>query len=175
MILNILDEDVGFLFYLTPDRIFEAFAGLYETRNRGILAFAPARLTSEEASIASADEDDNRRVNPRKKHGAAFRVDTDSRIAPRLGPRWRAAMTAILLHAVPQNQHTRVCDQIRLVSRQHTAEVTQIMKFADILERCLSRTVYAEREGRSVTEFAQEMSSCSSRCLLTSCRSRRIA
>jgi hypothetical protein len=65
-------------------------------------------------------------------------------------------MTTILLHAVPENQRTRVCDQIRLVNRQHMTQVTQVMKVADILERCLSRTVYSKREGRSVTELAEE-------------------
>ena len=65
-------------------------------------------------------------------------------------------MTAIFLHAVPENQRTRVGDQIRLVGRQHITQVTQVMKFADILERCLGRTVYGEREGRPVTELAEE-------------------
>ena len=65
-------------------------------------------------------------------------------------------MTAIFLHAVPENQRTRVCDQIRLVSRQHITQVTQVMKLTDILERRLSRSVYSNREGRPVTELAEE-------------------
>jgi hypothetical protein len=65
-------------------------------------------------------------------------------------------MTTILLHAVPENQRTRVCDQIRLVNRQHMTQVTQVMKLADFLERRLSRTVYSKRESRPVTELAEE-------------------
>ena len=68
MILDTFDEDIGFLSDFAPDCIFEAFAGLDESRDRLVAAFRPTRLTAEQASIATSDEHDYRRVKIGRAH-----------------------------------------------------------------------------------------------------------
>ena len=128
MIPDIADGDVGLLANLPGDRIFEALPWLHEAGDGRIPAFGPARLPTEQTAIPIMHQHDDRRIDAREDSETAFAIGADPGIAARFGAGWRAAASAIALHAVPDDQRPRVCDEVGFVDRQHAAEVTQIVE-----------------------------------------------
>src|SRR5688572_8623994 len=92
--------DADFLARLARDRVFQSFAGLYESGQRGIPAFRPARLASKQhAALAVGDEHHDRWRYRRVRRAAALRTRARAFVFT-LGGR-RAAAPAISMVAVP--------------------------------------------------------------------------
>jgi hypothetical protein len=101
-------------------------------------------------------EHNDRRIDARKNSEAAGIVTADSGIAAGLGLRWRAAMAAVFLHAVPDNKRPGVGGQVCLVRWQDATEVTQVVEFAEIGQWLLFGGIDGKRECRVITKIAEK-------------------
>ena len=148
MVVNPADLNIRFFSHFTADCVLKALAGFDEAGNCRITVLRPAPLASKKAVLAMRHKNDDCRIDARKKLGRTFLITANSGVTTRLDERQRATNTAMPLQSVPEHEGPGVGNEIRLVNRQHTAEVAKVMKLTHIGKRCVEVSIDADGERR---------------------------